>query len=96
MLLVRMALLLELHLQVETVLLSDLLPMAAVEVVSGKHRRAAVALAEALVHLAKILQVLRDPEPQAKEAMAVLELNTLTLLILVVLAEVEAAQAVLA
>jgi hypothetical protein len=91
-----MAVLLELHLQVETVLLSDLLPMAAVEVVNGKHRRVAVALAEALVHLAKILQVLRDPEPQAKEAMAVLEPYTLTLLILVVLAEVEAAQAVLA
>jgi hypothetical protein len=68
--------------------------MAVVEVVTGKRHRVMVALAAALVHLAKVLQALQDLEPPVKETMAVLE--PITLMAVIVLAVAEAAQAVLA
>jgi hypothetical protein len=46
-----MVALLEPHLQVETVVLSDLLRMVVAEVVNGKHHPVLVAPAVALVHL---------------------------------------------
>ena len=83
-----------LHLQAEAVALSGLLQMAVVGVVTGKRHQALAALAAELVHLAKVLQALQPLEPRVKETMAVLEPNTL--MVLIVLAEAEAAQGVLA
>jgi hypothetical protein len=78
---------------VETVLLLDLLQLAAAEGVSGKHHPVLVAPAAALEHLVKVSLALQDQGPRVKETMAVME--PITLMVLIVLAEAEAAQAVL-